>query len=206
MVLRVLRSLLGLLFLAHAPLSGAAMEIEIIGAGEHQIPVAIVPLGGDDKLAQTINTVVTGDLLRSGLFRLVDSAGKSPHELAEVGYPDWQARGADALVIGTVARQANGRIDARFRLLDVVKQTELVGQLVSANSDQVRAVGHRIADLIYEKLTGDKGVFSTRIAYVKKQGKRFSRLCELRKGACGCLCAIAVYQSAHRAGRFPRQQ
>jgi TolB protein len=174
MVLRVLRSILGLLFLAHASMANAVMEIEIIGAGEHQIPVAIVPFGGDDKLAQTINTVVTGDLLRSGLFRLVDPAGKSPHELAEVGYPDWQSRGADALVIGTVTKQANGRIDARFRLLDVVKQAELVGQLVSANNDQARAVGHRIADMIYEKLTGDQGVFSTRIAYVNKQGKRFS--------------------------------
>jgi TolB protein len=174
MVLRILRSILGLLILAHAPLSSAAMEIEIIGAGENQIPVAIVQFGGDDKLAKTINTVVTGDLLRSGLFRLVDPVGKSPHELAEVSYPDWLARGADALVIGNVAKQPNGRIEARFRLLDVVKQMELVGQSVSANGDQVRAVGHRISDLIYEKLTGDKGVFSTRIAYVNKQGKKFS--------------------------------
>ena len=174
MALRLLRLMLGLLMLVQTSLASAVLNIEIIGAGEHQIPVAIVPFGGDAKLAQTINTVVTGDLLRSGLFRLVDPAGKSPHELAEVGYPDWQARGADALVIGSVAKQANGRIDARFRLLDVVKQTELVGQSVSANNDQARAVGHRIADMIYEKLTGDKGVFSTRIAYVNKQGKRFS--------------------------------
>ena len=173
MALRVLRSIFGLLLLAQASVSNAAMEIEIIGAGEHQIPVAIVPFGGDDKLAQTINSVVTGDLLRSGLFRLIDPAGKSPHELAEVAYPDWQARGADALVIGNVAMQGT-RIEARFRLLDAVKQAELVGQSVSANSDQVRAVGHRISDLIYEKLTGDKGVFSTRIAYVKRQGKKFS--------------------------------
>ena len=174
MALRVLQGMLGLLLLAQASVASAVLSIEIIGAGEHQIPVAIVPFGGDDKLAQTINTVVTGDLLRSGLFRLIDPAGKSPHELAEVGYPDWQARGTDALVIGNVAMQANGRIEARFRLLDVVKQTELVGQSVSANNDQVRAVGHRVADLIYEKLTGDKGVFSTRIAYVNRQGKKFS--------------------------------
>ena len=174
MVLRALRSILGLLLLAQASISNAAMEIEIIGAGEHQIPVAIVPFGGDDTLAQTINSVVTGDLLRSGLFRMVDPVGKSPHELADVSYPDWLARGADALVIGSVAKQPNGRVEARFRLLDVLKQTELVGQSVSANGNQVRAVGHRISDLIYEKLTGDKGVFSTRIAYVNKQGRKFS--------------------------------
>jgi TolB protein len=170
----LLQSMMGLLLLAQASVASAVLTIEIIGAGEHQIPVAIVPFGGDSKLAQTINEVVTGDLQRSGLFRLVDPAGKSPHELAEVSYPDWQMRGADALAIGTVALQTNGRIEARFRLLDVVKQTELAGQSVSANDDQVRAVGHRVADLIYEKLTGDKGVFSTRIAYVNRQGKKFS--------------------------------
>src|SRR6202162_2453130 len=99
MALRVLRSMIGLLLLAQASVASAALDIEIIGAGEHQIPVAIVPFGGDGKLAQAINEVVVGDLQRSGLFRLVDPAGKSPHELAEVSYPDWQARGADALAV-----------------------------------------------------------------------------------------------------------
>ncbi|MEO7622853.1 MAG: Tol-Pal system beta propeller repeat protein TolB [Gallionella sp.] len=172
-MLRILQGLIGMLLLAQASLASAVLSIEIIGAGEHQIPVALVPFGGDSKLAQTINDVIAGDLQRSGLFRLVDLAGKAPHELAEVRYPDWQVRGADALAIGTIA-QTNGRIEARFRLLDVVKQVELVGQSVAANTEQLRAVGHRIADLIYEKLTGDQGVFSTRIAYVNRQGQKFS--------------------------------
>jgi TolB protein len=174
MALRVMRGMIGLLLLAQASLASAVLDIEIVGAGEHQIPVAIVPFNGDGKLAQTIQEVVVGDLQRSGLFRMVDLAGKSPHELSEVSYPDWQVRGADALVIGSAISQANGRIEARFRLLDVVKQVELTGQAVSANDDQARAIGHRVADLIYEKLTGDKGVFSTRIAYVNRQGKRYS--------------------------------
>ena len=174
MALHVLRGMVGLLLLAQASLAGAVLSIEIIGAGENQIPLAIVPFGGDVKQARSIDEVVKGDLLRSGLFRLIDVEGKSPHDLAEVSYPDWQVRGADALVIGTVKVQANGRVEASFRLLYVVKQSELVGQAVSANDDQIRAVGHRIADLIYEKLTGDKGVFSTRIAYVNRQGKKFS--------------------------------
>ena len=172
-MLKVIQNIMGLLLLAQASMAGAVLNIEIIGAGEHQIPIAIVPFGGDDKLAQAINEVVTGDLQRSGLFRLVDPTGKSPHEPAEVSYPDWQVRGAEALAIGTVAAQPNGRIEARFRLLDVVKQTELTGQAVSASENQIRAIGHRIADMIYEKLTGDRGVFSTRIAYVNRQGKNF---------------------------------
>ena len=173
MLLRVLRSVAGLLFLLHVQTASAELSIEIVGAGEHQTPVAIVPFGGDAKLSQAINDVVINDLLRSGLFRMIDTEGKTPHVPAEVSFPDWLERGAEALAIGTIAVQANGRIEARFRLLDVVKQTELAGQVVSANDGQVRAVGHRVADLIYEKLTGDKGVFSTRIAYVNRQGQHY---------------------------------
>ena len=173
MLSRVMRIMLGSLLLAHAVLASAVMEIEIIGAGAHQTPIALVPFGGDAQLAQSIQDVVAGDLMRSGLFRIVDTAGKTPHELSEVSYPDWQVRGADALSIGTVS-QNNGRIEVRFRLLDVVRQTELLGQAVSSTTSQMRAVGHRIADLIYEKLTGDTGVFGTRIAYVNRQGKHYS--------------------------------
>jgi len=173
MILRVLQGMAGLLLLMQASMASAVLTIEIIGAGEHQIPVAIVPFGGDEKIAQSINEVVTGDLQRSGLFRLVDPTGKSPHVPAEVSFPDWEVRGAEALAIGMVAVQ-NGRIEARFRLLDVVKQTELIAQAVSASEIQIRAIGHRIADMIYEKLTGDKGVFSTRIAYVNRHGTKFS--------------------------------
>ena len=172
-MLKLFSSVFGLLLLLHGTTANAALSIEIIGAGEHQIPVSIVPFGGDEQLGQAINEVVTSDLLRSGLFRLVDPTGKSPHQLGEVNYPDWQVRGAEALAIGTVSTQANGRIEARFRLLDVVKHVELMGQAVSAGDGQVRAIGHRIADLIYEKMTGDKGVFSTRIAYVNRQGTLF---------------------------------
>ena len=169
----MLKVLLGLLFLAHVSQADAVLSIEIIGAGEHQIPVAIVPFGGDEKLAQAINEVVEGDLKRSGLFRLIDPTGKAPHEPGEVSYPDWQVRGAEALAIGTVVMLPNGRIEARFRLLDVVKQVELVGQAVSASDNQVRVIGHRISDFIYEKLIGDKGVFGTRIAYVNRKSGHF---------------------------------
>lgn len=172
-MLKVLRCLIGLLCLAQVGLANAALNIEIIGAGAQQIPVVVVPFAGDDRLAQVINEVVSSDLQRSGLFRLIDPEGKTPHEPAEVYYPDWQVRGAEAMTIGSVALQPNGRIEARFRLLDVVKQSELIGQAVSAGDGQIRAVAHRISDLVYEKLTGDKGVFSTRIAYVNRDGNQY---------------------------------
>ncbi|MDR2195484.1 MAG: Tol-Pal system beta propeller repeat protein TolB [Gallionellaceae bacterium] len=149
----------------------AALNIEIIGAGANQIPIALVPLAGEPELAKSIRDVVAADLTRSGLFRVVDPAGKTPHEPREVTYSDWI--GVDALAIGSVDTQTAGRVTIRFRLLDTAKQVELVGQGISTNSDQSRAAAHRMADLIFEKLTGDPGVFSTRIAYVNRQGKNF---------------------------------
>ena len=173
MKLRVIQSVVCLLLFILASTANAELSIEIFGAGEHQIPLAIVPLGGDSKLSAAINDVVVGDLQRSGMFRLVDVAGKAPHEPSEVNYADWQTTGAEALAIGSVEQQTNGHISAKFRLMDVVKKSPLVGEVVSAKDTQVRAIGHRISDLIYEKLTGDQGVFSTRIAYVNRNGPKF---------------------------------
>lgn len=147
----------------------ATLNIEIIGAGEHQIPISIAPFAGDSKLSQSLTAVIVNDLKRSGLFRPVDPAGKAPHELKEVKFADWP--GVDALAIGSVTAGADGRVEVKFRLLDMVKQVELTGQVVSAKSDQIRAISHRIADIIYEKFTGDPGVFSTRIAYINREGK-----------------------------------
>jgi TolB protein len=168
----MIKLIMGAFLLAQIATASAVLNIEIIGAGEHQIPVAIVPFGGDVQTAQTINGVVVSDLTRTGLFRLVDASDKTPHEAAQVNYADWHGRGAEALVVGNVAVVAK-RVEVKFQLLDVVKQTVLDAQNVASSDGQLRAVGHRVADLIYEKLTGDKGVFSTRIAYVNRQDKKF---------------------------------
>jgi TolB protein len=149
----------------------AALDIEITGAGEHQIPIAIVPLAGEEMLPQSISGIVSADLVRSGLFRLVDPGARTPHEPQDVIFSDWQ--GTDAIVIGSVEAQINDRLTVKFRLLDVVNQTELVGQAVTSGRSQLRAIAHRVADVIYEKLTGDPGVFSTRIAYVNRRGKNY---------------------------------
>ncbi|MES1983039.1 MAG: Tol-Pal system beta propeller repeat protein TolB [Pseudomonadota bacterium] len=168
MLTKLLRYGCVLIFLLAAMPVRAALDIEIVGAGEHQIPISVVQLAGDEKTAQGIRAVILSDLNRTGLFKLVDPGNKAPHEPREVVYENWP--GVDALVIGSVTN-AGGRVEAKFRLLDMAKKSELIAQAVSAKSDQVRAVGHRIADMIYEKLTGDKGVFSTRIAYINRQGK-----------------------------------
>ncbi len=157
-----------LVFPAHA-----VLDIEVTGAGEHQIPIAIVPFEGETSYDQRVSEVIANDLLRTGLFKLVDPAGKAPHDSKDVIFSEWGK--VEALSIGKVSKLSNGRIEVRFRLLDTVKQSELVAQVISSKDEQIRAIAHHIADLIYERLTGSSGVFSTRIAYINRQG-RFNRL------------------------------
>lgn len=160
-----------------APVSSAraALTIEIIGTGSAQYPIAVVPFRAETGLAQAVTPVIAADLARSGLFRIVDSGGLSPlpHEPQDLNYSIWRARAADAVVIGSVSQLPDGRYDVRFRLMDVSKQAQLTGFAYTANAGQLRLTAHRIADVIYEALTGAKGVFSTRIAYIVKKGKRY---------------------------------
>lgn len=162
----MLRLTVMLLFVALALPARADLTIEITGAGEHQTPIAIAPFAGEDKLPQSISDIVAADLQRSGLFRRVTVPGKAPHVPGDVVFSDWA--GANALVIGSVKTQPGGRLTVQFRLLDVVRQTELMGEAVSARTSQLRAIAHRVSDMIFQKMTGVRGVFSTRIAYVNK--------------------------------------
>jgi len=152
----------------------AALNIEIFGGGTTQIPIAIVPFAAEEKLKQNVTTVVASDLHRSGLFRLVASSGLVPHDPSEIIFPNWQILGADALVIGSTKMLPNGRVEVRYSLVDVARQELLISDIETVSVKYLRAAAHRIADNIYEKLTGDVGVFSTRIAYVVKQGKKYA--------------------------------
>ena len=92
----------------------------------------------------------------------------------EVVYSDWADRGANALVIGRVTQLSSGQVEIQFRVMDVAKKAQLTGLALTVPVTQLRAAAHRIADVIYEALTGDVGVFSTRIAYVLKRGERYA--------------------------------
>ncbi|HSQ03047.1 MAG TPA: Tol-Pal system beta propeller repeat protein TolB [Burkholderiales bacterium] len=155
------------------PASQAALTIEIVGSGATQIPIAIVPFRSEESLTQKITEVVAADLQRSGLFRMVDPGGvvPVPYEPEQLDYAQWKARGAEAIVIGNIQQAADGRYDIRFRLMDPLKQTQLAGFAYFATAAQLRFTAHKIADVIYEKLTGDPGVFATRITYIVKRGK-----------------------------------
>jgi len=164
------------LALLSAPFSAhAAMEIQVIGGAANKIAVAMVPFQtAPGQPNPALTQIVGDDLNRSGQFRLVEGGGvQQPVMPAQVDYGVWRGKGADALVIGQVAAQPGGRFEVRFYLLDVLKQTRLAAYSYTITAGQWRATAHQIADLIYAKLTGIPGAFSTRIAYVQKQGRRY---------------------------------
>ena len=156
----------------------AQFRVEISGVGATQLPIAIATFRDEERSTPSlsVSAIVRADLERSGVFRLVEptSSGSALDETSQPAMADWRGRAADALVAGSVSRLADGRFDVRFKLWDVVKGTVLGGQSDAVAAGDLRLAAHRIADFIYEKLTGDKGVFSTRIAYVTKGGSRFT--------------------------------
>jgi len=157
-------------FAAHAQLT-----IEIVGGAGTTIPIAIVPFEGESGFPLGITGIVGADLSRSGLFRLVDAYGVEPRpaRVEDVQAATWRARSADAVVVGSMRPVGDGRVEVRFGLVDVVKQQTLAAMVFTVAQPQFRATAHRIADVIYEKLTGDVGVFSTKIAYITKSGPRY---------------------------------
>ena len=142
--------------------------------GLTQLPIAIAPFRGEADAAEDRRHRPG----RPGAQRPVprDRRRRAP-ALDETSRPDlspWRQKGADSLAVGSVTRLADGRYDVRFRLWDVVRGQDLGGQGFVVVAADLRLAAHRIADLIYEKLTGEKGVFSTRIAYVTKAGTRYN--------------------------------
>ena len=173
---RFIQASLAFAILLLAALSARAqLTIDIVGGAGTTIPISIVPFDGDGGGPAAVSSVGAADLARSGLFQMVDGSAISPRpqRATEVRVGDWRAKGADAVAVGTVRMQPDGRADVHFDLVDTVKQQTIASQSFLINSNQMRITAHRIADVIYEKLTGDRGVFSTRIAYVTKQGTRF---------------------------------
>jgi TolB protein len=149
----------------------AQLRVEITGVGSQQFPIAIANFARDGQVPLEIESVVRADLARSGLFRIVETGTAPIGESPTMPPGDWKSRGADALAVGSAAALANGRYDIRFRLFDTVRQTQLDGLSYLTPASDLRLTAHRIADRIYEKITGERGVFATRIAYVAQTSR-----------------------------------
>jgi TolB protein len=155
--------------------ANAALDIEITGGAAQQIPIAIVPFGNNAKVIKhDMASIISADLKRSGLFRPLDTRGmpSQPSDASQVKISEWTALQAQAVVVGSVAPMAGGRLKVKFQLVDTLKKIKLADMDYELAPKHARMTAHKIADVIYQKLTGQPGAFASRIAYVTKKGAR----------------------------------
>jgi TolB protein len=176
--MRILLLLMGLLAGTFQALA-TPLTIQITKGVDKGLPIAVVPfgwMGGGTLPELDIAGVVRADLERSGRFEnlAVKDMLAFPKSSEEVNYKDWRTLNRDNMVVGQVAAVPGG-YEIRFQLLDVVRQEQLAGYKMNSTARDLRATAHRIADIIYEKLTGQRGAFATRVAYITTTGRAPNR-------------------------------
>jgi TolB protein len=190
-VIKKFFSSLMLLVAVAAPSAHAALELVITDGINSARPIGVVPFKwtGSAKLPQDVSAVIASDLQRSGKFSpiAVNKMPQTPYTDAEVNFDDWTALGVDAVVTGTITPTAEGNYEINYQLIDVVRGSLTGGNAKALNADgelelsrdhvlftkratvpesRLREYAHRISDLVYERLTGERGAFLTRVAYV----------------------------------------
>jgi TolB protein len=173
--------------LALAPRRAAAVvRLDITEGNFQPLPIAIPKFigggPGDDDVASGVTQIITGNLQRSGLFAPIDPAAYIEQITSVDAVPrflDWRTINAQALITGRMTRQSDGRLQAEFRLWDVLAGQQLDGKQYVTTPDNWRRIAHIISDAIYERLTGDKGYFDSRVVFVDETGppeRRIKRL------------------------------
>jgi len=156
------------------PSTHAALTIEITEGIEGALPIAIVPFGwaSTQPMPEDIAGIIAADLRRSGRFAPLPDSDlvARPTQDSQVVFRDWRLLGVDYLVIGSVVPDGTDAYKVQFQLYDVLRGRQLIGFSFSPTRDLLRRVAHHISDLIYQELTGERGAFDTRIAYVTVTG------------------------------------
>ncbi len=185
-----MRHLTKWLFFLGLFISGSAcaiVDIELTQGVQGAIPIAVVPFSGqsDADSANNISNIITQDLQNSGRFRLMNKSEMQqlPNSADKVDFSYWQKQNLNNLVVGSVESVGGDQYRVQFQLLNAYANKQnrkdnaapgwqssvILSNSFTVNGSQLRAVAHHISDLIYQSLTGDRGVFSTRIAYVVAQ-------------------------------------
>ncbi len=160
----------------------AELSIEITSGVDNPTDIAISPIMmKGERLAEDVSAIVAADLERSGLFRAMPRANmlSNPSALAEVYYRDWRIVGMQYLVVGNLVRQGQGRLSATFSLVEVSGERVLFTHVVKGRDSELRDIAHYISDKVFHAITGIKGAFSTRLAYVtaiREGGRQIFRL------------------------------
>jgi TolB protein len=169
--------------LAPLALAQDGLKIDITTGSEKLIRLALLSMPADNPadrvFVETVEAVVAANLRRTGAFSLLPVTPQSPPltERTDLGQDfamQWRGKGAQAVTLGSLTRLPDGRVDLRFRLIDTTKNVDLGGlSLITAPTNlDARRTAHRMADYIFEKLTGEPGFFSTRLAYVRRDGRQ----------------------------------
>jgi TolB protein len=156
----------------------ALVEIDVNKGNIEPLPIAVTDFLTSDEIGAEITSVISADLQRSGLFAPIDKGAfieKISNPDAAPRFEDWKVINAQALVTGRVTQEADGRLRAEFRLWDTFAGEQLIGEQFFANKANARRVAHIIADAIYERLTGEKGYFDTRVVFIDESGPKNQR-------------------------------
>ncbi|CAH2782252.1 MAG: Tol-Pal system beta propeller repeat protein TolB [Candidatus Burkholderia crenata] len=168
-----LKTLVASCLIAAGAAAHAQLNVLVTGVGFTQFPIATATFANEANSPQQISAIVRQDLARSGKFTNIDAGATPVSETDSVNLGSWKAKGADAFVSGSVNRLPNGQYEVRFRLYDTVKQQSLGGLSLVSPESGLRISAHKVADYIYAKLLGDRGVFATRLSYVIKTSGRY---------------------------------
>jgi TolB protein len=150
----------------------AQFRVEVTGVGMTQHPFSAIVFRSSAQVPQDIAAIVRADLERSGQFLHVGLPHGPWDESSQPDLSPWRNRGVDVVVVGSVNPLPGGRWDVRYRLWDVLSNKSLGGVSYPVSTQDLRAAAHRIADDIFQRMTGVPGVFSTRIAYTTRSGGR----------------------------------
>jgi TolB protein len=157
--------------------AAAVVQLDVNQGNFQPMPIAVADFlggaAGDNETAQGVSQIISGNLKRSGLFAPIDPAAfleKIASVDAVPRFPDWRTINAQALVTGRITRQSDGRLKAEFRLWDVLAGQQLAGQQYFTTPDNWRRIAHIISDAIYERLTGEKGYFDSRVVFIDETG------------------------------------
>ncbi len=163
--------------------ANAVLNVDINQGNVQPMPIAlpdfVAGTPGESDVAHNVTGIITNNLQRSGLFAPINPQAfveKISNSDAVPRFPDWRAINAQALVTGRITRQGDGRLRAEFRLWDVFAGQQLTGQQYFTSPDNWRRIGHIISDAIYERLTGEKGYFDSRIVFVDETGPKQRRV------------------------------
>ena len=172
-------ALFGLVFATSAL---AALQVDVTQGNAQPLPIAIPDFVGDPQTGANVAGVVRADLERSGLFKPLDPKAFVEHITninAVPNFANWRVINAQGLVTGQVTMQPDGRLRVDFRLWDVYGESQMLGLQFFTTPENWRRIAHMVSDAIYERITGEKGYFDTRIVFISETGpapKRVKRL------------------------------